>query len=211
MIRVLLVEDHTLMRQGTRALLGLAPDMAVVGEAARGDEALTLARRLRPDVALLDIRLAESSGIEVARTLRWDLPEIRILMLSAYAHETYVRTLFAIGVDGYLLKTASDEELIGAVRAVARGEQVLSAEVTAQLAVRRTWGTVAATELSARERDVLALVGEGESNQGIAERLYLGKRTVDSYLSSAMGKLGARSRTDAVKVAVQRGIIVLEG
>ncbi len=211
MIRVLLVEDHTLMRQGTRALLGLAPDMAVVGEAARGDEALTLARRLRPDVALLDIRLAESSGIEVARTLRWDLPEIRILMLSAYAHETYVRTLFAIGVDGYLLKTASDEELIGAVRAVARGEQVLSAEVTAQLAVRRTSGTVAATELSARERDVLALVGEGESNQGIAERLYLGKRTVDSYLSSAMGKLGARSRTDAVKVAVQRGIIVLEG
>jgi two-component system response regulator DesR len=210
-IRVLLVEDHTLMRQGTRALLGLAPDMAVVGEAARGDEALTLARRLRPDVALLDIRLAESSGIEVARTLRWDLPEIRILMLSAYAHETYVRTLFAIGVDGYLLKTASDEELIGAVRAVARGEQVLSAEVTAQLAVRRTSGTVAATELSARERDVLALVGEGESNQGIAERLYLGKRTVDSYLSSAMGKLGARSRTDAVKVAVQRGIIVLEG
>ncbi len=211
MIRVLLVEDHTLMRQGTRALLGLAPDMAVVSEAARGDEALTLARRLRPDVALLDIRLAESSGIEVARTLRWDLPEIRILMLSAYAHETYVRTLFAIGVDGYLLKTASDEELIGAVRAVARGEQVLSAEVTAQLAVRRTSGTVAATELSARERDVLALVGEGESNQGIAERLYLGKRTVDSYLSSAMGKLGARSRTDAVKVAVQRGIIVLEG
>ena len=211
MIRVLLVEDHTLMRQGTRALLGLAPDMAVVGEAARGDEALTLARRLRPDEALLDIRLAESSGIEVARTLRWDLPEIRILMLSAYAHETYVRTLFAIGVDGYLLKTASDEELIGAVRAVARGEQVLSAEVTAQLAVRRTSGTVAATELSARERDVLALVGEGESNQGIAERLYLGKRTVDSYLSSAMGKLGARSRTDAVKVAVQRGIIVLEG
>lgn len=211
MIRVLLVEDHTLMRQGTRALLGLAPDMAVVGEAARGDEALTLARRLRPDVALLDIRLAESSGIEVARTLRWDLPEIRILMLSAYAHETYVRTLFAIGVDGYLLKTASDEELIGAVRAVARGEQVLSAEVTAQLAVRRTSGTVAATKLSARERDVLALVGEGESNQGIAERLYLGKRTVDSYLSSAMGKLGARSRTDAVKVAVQRGIIVLEG
>jgi len=210
-IRVLLVEDHTLMRQGTRALLGLAPDMAVVGEAARGDEALTLARRLRPDVALLDIRLAESSGIEVARTLRWDLPEIRILMLSAYAHETYVRTLFAIGVDGYLLKTASDEELIGAVRAVARGEQVLSAEVTAQLAVRCTSGTVAATELSARERDVLALVGEGESNQGIAERLYLGKRTVDSYLSSAMGKLGARSRTDAVKVAVQRGIIVLEG
>ncbi len=210
MIRVLLVEDHTLMRQGTRALLGVAPDMAVVGEAARGDEALTLARRLRPDVALLDIRLAESNGIEVARTLRWDLPEIRILMLSAYAHETYVRALFAIGVDGYLLKTASDEELIGAVRAVARGEQVLSAEVTAQLATRRTSGAIAMTELSTRERDVLALVGEGESNQGIAERLYLGKRTVDSYLSSAMGKLGARSRTDAVKVAVQRGIIVLE-
>jgi len=209
-IRVLLVEDHTLMRQGTRALLGVAPDMAVVGEAARGDEALTLARRLRPDVALLDIRLAESNGIEVARTLRWDLPEIRILMLSAYAHETYVRALFAIGVDGYLLKTASDEELIGAVRAVARGEQVLSAEVTAQLATRRTSGAIAMTELSTRERDVLALVGEGESNQGIAERLYLGKRTVDSYLSSAMGKLGARSRTDAVKVAVQRGIIVLE-
>ncbi len=125
MIRILLVEDHTLMRQGTRALLGAAPDMAVVGEAAREDEALALARRLRPDVVALDIRLAGSNGIDVARTLRWDLPEIRILMLSAYAHETYVRALFAIGVDGYLLKTASDEELIAAVRAVSRGEQVL--------------------------------------------------------------------------------------
>ena len=209
MIRVLLVEDHPLMRQGLRALLGAAPDMAIVGEAAREEDALALARRLRPDVALLDIRLAGSNGIDVARTLRWELPEIKILMLSAYAHETYVRALFAIGVDGYLLKTASDEELIAAVRAVSRGEQVLSAEVTAQLAARRTSGGVAATALSARERDVLALVGEGESNRGIADRLYLGKRTVDSYLSSAMGKLGARSRIEAVKIAAQRGIIVV--
>jgi len=210
MIRVLLVEDHTLMRQGLRALLGAAPDMVIVGEAAREEEALALARRLRPDVVSLDIRLAGSNGIDVARTLRWDLPEIKILMLSAYAHETYVRALFAIGVDGYLLKTASDEELIGAVRAVARGEQILSAEVTAQLAALRTSGGVAATALSARERDVLALVGEGESNREIADRLSLGKRTVDSYLSSAMGKLGARSRTDAVKIATQRGIIVVD-
>jgi len=209
-IRVLLVEDHVLMRQGMHALLSLVLDIEIVAETGRGEDALALARHLRPDVVLLDIRLAGSSGIDVARSLRWDLPEIKVLVLSAYAHETYVRTLFAIGVNGYLLKTASDTELIEAIRAVRRGEQILSAEVSAQLGARRTSGGIATTALSERERDVLILVSEGESNKRIATLLFLGKRTVDSYLSSAMAKLGARSRTDAVKIAVQRGIIVLE-
>lgn len=211
MIRVLLVEDHVLMRQGLHALLASDPDMEIVAETGKGQEALTLACRLRPDVVLLDIRLAKGSGIDVARSLRWDMPQIKIVVLSAYGHEAYVRALFAIGVDGYLLKTVSDRELIDAMHAVHAGEQVLSAEIAAQFATPRRAGIDRSVTLSDREREVLLLVSQGSGDKGIARELGLGKRTVESYLANAMGKLGARSRTDAVKIAVQRGIIVLEG
>lgn len=210
MIRVLLVEDHVLMRRGLHALLREAEDLQIVAETGQGQEAVALARRLRPDVVLLDIRLERSSGIDVARMLRRDLPDIKVLVLSAYAHETYVRALFAIGVHGYLLKKASDTELIDAVRAVMRGEQALSVEIAAQFVKPRRSGVAATRALSDREREVLTLVGEGASNREIGQQLNLKETTVESYLSNIMGKLGARSRTDALKLAVQQGIIVLE-
>ena len=212
MIRVELVEDHTLMRQGTRALLDRTPDVEVVAETGHGEQALALARRLRPDVVLLDLRLsAGPSGIEVARTLRRDLPEIKVLILTAYAQEPYVRTLFAVGVDGYLLKSVSDEELIAALRVVQRGEQWLSPEIAAQLAAQVRRNVVRATDaLTGREREVLTLVAQGKSNSEIAQSLYIRPCTVESHVHNALAKLGAHSRTEAINVAVHRGIIMLE-
>jgi len=208
MIRVLLVDDHALLRQGTRALLGADPDIAVVGETASGDEALTLARRLRPDVTLLDIRLQGMGGVDVARALRQDLPEINVIMLTGYHYEQYVRALFAIGVQGYLLKSASGKELIAAVHAVQRGEQVLSAEIAERLASKTRRAGVAATdELTDREREVLVLVAQGKGNREIAQALQIGPRTAETHVSNIMAKLGAGSRSDAIGKAVQRGLI----
>ena len=198
-----------LLRRGTRVLLESAPDIEIVTETGQGRESLALAQRLRPDVVLLDIRLGGMSGIDVARSLRRDLPAIKVLMLTAYKYETYVRALLAIGVHGYLLKKASETELIEAVRAVCRGETALSPEIAAQLTTRRPGSAVTGT-LSDREREVLTLVGEGASNKEIGQRLHLKEATIESYLSNILGKLNARSRTDAVKLAVQRGIIVWE-
>lgn len=211
MIRVILVDDHLLLRQGTATLLQDAGDIEIVAESGQGEEAVELARRLTPDVVILDIRLPGMSGIEVARVLRQDLPEINVLVLSAYQHEQYVRALFSIGVHGYLLKNASGPELAAAVRAVCHGETVLSGEIAVQLTEKRQRSGIAANEtLSERERDVLALVSHGWSNKEIATHLNIGVRTVETHVGNAMAKLGVRSRTEAVSMAVQRGIITLD-
>ncbi len=210
MIRVLLVDDHMPLRAGTRALLAEAPDIAIVAETDRGQEALDLAARERPDVVLLDIKLPDMSGVDVARALRQDLPAIKVLILTAYNYETYVRTLFAIDVQGYLLKSDPGLELIAAVRAIMRGEQALSAEITAQLKGATMRSGVAATKtLSEREREVLTLVWRGKRNKEIAAQLKIKTSTVETYISNVMAKLDVQSRADALRLAVERGIIVL--
>lgn len=210
MIRVLLVDDHMPLRAGTRSLLHEAADIEIVAEAARGHEALELAEHLRPDVVLLDINLPDLNGVEVARTLSQDLPEVKVLVLTGYNYEQYVRTLFAIGVNGYLLKSDPALELIAAVREAARGGHALSAEIAVQLADRTSRsGIVATGTLSDRERDVLTLVGEGLCNKEIGRRLGIKASTVDTYLSNVMAKLEVHSRSEAFRVAVERGIIVL--
>jgi DNA-binding NarL/FixJ family response regulator len=207
MIRVLIVDDHPLMRQAVVAVLSTANDMEVVGEAGDGDEALELASRLRPDVVLLDIRLPGKDGIQVARALCRDLPEARVIMLTSYNLETYVRACFAIGVCGYLLKTADDGEVVAAVRAVARGEQVVSPEIPPSSVVRSR--TAEITTLSDREREVLMLAAQGKTNRAIGQRLGLKENTIESYLGNAFAKLGARSRADAVNRAIQQALIVV--
>jgi len=212
MIRVVLVEDHPLTRRGTRDLLRHVQDIAIVAETGQGDEALTLARQLRPDVVLLDIRLLPGpSGVDVARTLRHELPEIKVLILSGYAEETYVRRLSAIGVHGYALKSTLDDDLPAAVRAVHRGEQWFSPQIAAQIA-SRTRGTVspASDVLSDRELEVLELVAQGQTNRAIAEVLSVTVTTVESHVHNLLAKLGAHSRTEAVARAVQQGFITLE-
>lgn len=207
MIRVLLVDDHRLLRQGTRALLAEAPDIEVIAETDQGEEGVALTRRLHPDVVLLDVRLHGMSGIEVARVLRHDLPEIKVIILTAYPHEQYVRALFAIGVHGYLLKDASGAELQAAVRRVMEDEQVLSPEISAR---KRQASVIAPDRLSDRELEVLTLVGRGQSNKQIAAALGVNSRTVETHVSRVMAKLDARSRTEAISLARQRGILHAE-
>lgn len=211
MIRVLLVDDHALLRQGTRDALRQASDIAVVAESARGRDALDQAARLRPNVVLLDIKLPDMSGVDVARVLRQDLPDIKVLILTAYDYESYVRTLFAIGVHGYLLKDDPGVELIEAIRKVVRGEHVLSAEIVAQLAASRSRSGLAANStLSDRERDVLRLVGRGQRSKEIALELKIKPSTVETYISNIMVKFDVHSRAEALRIAIERGIIVLD-
>lgn len=158
----------------------------------------------RPKVVVLDIRLGGLSGVEVARQLREHLPETRILILTVYDHDQYVRALFAIGVDGYLLRYASGDELIAAVRDVAAAKQVLSPEIESR---RRSIGLPRFDLLSDREIEILTLVSRGESNKEIARALGINSRTAEWHVSNVLAKLGARSRTDAIRFAGQQGII----
>jgi DNA-binding NarL/FixJ family response regulator len=207
MIRVLLVDDHQLMRQGTRALLGEAGDIDIVAESEQGEEALVLAQHYRPDVVILDIRLQGLGGVEVARRLREDMPVIKILMLTAYDYDQYVRALFAIGVEGYLLKHASGDELIAAVRDVYAGKQVLSPEIEAR---KGQVDIVRPESLTHREIEILTLISRGESNKEIAQVLGITPRTAEWHVGNVMAKLDARSRTEAIRLATQRGIITVE-
>ena len=211
MIRLLLADDHLLLREGTRALLAEANDIEVVAESGEGEQVVALAQELRPDIVLLDIRLHGLSGIEVARTIRQDAPDTKILILSGYYCEQYVRTLFAVGVQGYMLKNASGPELAASIRAVCRGETVLSTEISAHLVANtQRCGLAANEKLSEREREVLLLVAYGASNKEIAATLNISTRTIETHVSNVMAKLRARSRTDAVNLAIQMGIIVLD-
>jgi DNA-binding NarL/FixJ family response regulator len=209
MIRILLVDDHVLFREGTRVLLAAAADIEVVAECGDGEVAWDAIQATAPDVVLLDIRLEGTSGIEIARRLNSRRSPAKVLILTAYPYETYVRKLFAAGVHGYLLKKASGPELIEAVRAVHRGEQVIGRGISFRdPAMTRHADTAAGTaELSEREIDVLSLVQDGASNREIAEHLNIGVRTVESHVSHAMAKLGARSRTQALNLAHQLGVI----
>ncbi len=214
MIRVLLVDDHVLMRQGTRSLLEQrAADIKVVGETGRGEDVLPMTQRLSPDVVVLDIQLHGLNGVEVARVLRREAPDVKVLVLTAYPYEQYVRALFAIGVHGYLLKNASDVELIAGVRAVMGGEAVLSADIAARVTGKGRTSSVVTTgtaTLSAREHEVLRLVSHGDANKDIASVLGIADHTVETHIGNIMIKLAARSRVEAVVLAVQRGILVLD-
>ncbi len=214
MIRVLLVDDHVLVRQGTRALLEQgAADIEVVGETGQGEDVLPMAGRLCPDVVVLDVQLQGLNGVEVARALRRDLPDVKVLVLTAYPYEQYVRALFAIGVHGYLLKSASEAELIAGVRAVQRGETVLDRDISSRVARRKRTSSVVTTgagTLSEREHAVLRLVSHGDTNKQIARELGISDPTVESHIGNILIKLGTRSRVEAVALAVGRGVLVLD-
>jgi DNA-binding NarL/FixJ family response regulator len=193
-------------------MLAAASDIVVVGEAARGEEALELARDLSPDVVLLDIRLQGMGGVETARHLRQLYPDIRIIVLTAYDYEQYVRAMFAIGVDGYLLKSASAEELIAAIRAVLRGEQVVCQDIVGQAPGTGPRGGIAANPtLTDRECEVLVLLARGARNRAIALQLGIETSTVETHISNAIARLGVRSRIEAISRALERGVIVLDG
>jgi len=209
-IRVVIVEDHTLLREGTRHILEQSQDIEIVGEAGRGDEAVDLIERLAPDVVLLDMRLPGMNGIEVAGAVTGKHKEIRVLLLSAYDDEEYVAEALNAGASGYMLKTTPGAKLVGAVRAVHSGATVLQDELSHKLAMRAMHPGSAGPRLSERELDVLRLTARGLSSKEIAGRLQISQRTVEGHLNNIYSKLGVNSRTEAVVHAAARGLINLE-
>ncbi len=198
--RVVIVDDHPMLREGTKSLLEKTPDIEVVGTAGQGGEALRMVAELKPDVLILDVRLPDVSGVEVARRVREGSPEVAILILTGYDDVGYLRALVDLGIKGYLRKSSKGEEIIEAVRMVAKGKKVLD---TGAADNGEFVGLV-----TARERDMLRMIGAGMRNNDIAEALGLSSKTVEFHISNLLQKLGARSRTEAILKAQQLGLIV---
>jgi NarL family two-component system response regulator LiaR len=215
-IRVLLAEDHVLVREGTRELLRRERDMEVVGEAGDGEEAIELVTKLRPDVVLMDIAMPKVNGIEATKRIKELYPATAVLILTAYDNEQYIFALLEAGAAGYLLKNVRRAELIDAVRAVYAGESVLHPVVTRKVLERfkRTKGRPGEEGggdiLSEREMEVLRLASKGISNKDIARELVVSVRTVQAHLGNIFNKLGVGSRTEAVLYALRRGWFSLE-
>lgn len=214
-IRVLLAEDHDIVREGTRQLLERAGDLSVVGEAGNGEEAVRLAEALRPDVVVMDVRMPRMGGLEATRLLKSRHPEMRVLILSAYENDEYILPLLEAGADGYLLKTAKGAELAQAIRTVHGGQTALdplvAGKVVGHLTSRqqgyRAAGMVEA--LTGREVEVLQAVASGMANKEIAEALCISSYTVQVHLRNIFGKLGVDNRTEAVTYALAQGWIKL--
>jgi len=215
-IRVLIADDHAILREGIRALLGLCDDMEVVGEAADGVEAIEQCRRLQPDVVLMDIAMPGLGGLEATLEIKKEKPRTKILVLTQYEDREYIRRFLKAGVSGYVLKKAASSELAAAIRAVQRGGLVLDPEV-AQEAMEE-FRTPSATGRSSdsydlltdREKEVLKLVAEGRSNKEVAEALGISVKTAMSHRERLMGKLQLHSRTDLIKFALRKGVIRIE-
>jgi DNA-binding NarL/FixJ family response regulator len=214
-IRVLVVDDHTLMRDGIRALLALAADIDVVGEAANGKDAITEVGRLAPDVVLMDMAMPVMTGLEATRRIRREYPGSRVLALTQYDDSEYVIPLIEAGARGFISKMAAFSELSSAIHAVYGGDSYLSPSAAAALVEECQQKPTAEGErdpyeqLTDREREVLKLVVEGHTAQEIASILVVRPKTVEWYKASVMNKLNIHNKTDLIKFAIRRGVITL--
>ncbi len=206
--RILLADDHAVVRQGFRMILGAQTDMEIVGEAGNGREAVTMCEELKPDVVVMDVAMPELNGIEATRRIATATPQTRILALSMHKDSVYVREILRAGARGYLLKDSIDVDLLAAVRAIARGEGYLSPAVSdAVLTDYRKHVTDPLDLLSSREREVLQLIAEGKTNKEIATLLNLSVYTVDAHRGRIMEKLNLHSTGELVRFAVRKGLI----
>jgi DNA-binding NarL/FixJ family response regulator len=206
-IRVVLADDHAVVRAGIRQILETSPDIKVVAEAGDGEQAIEVIGAAAPDVAVLDVRMPKASGIDVTRWIRENAPSTAVLVLSAYDDDPYVLAVLQAGANGYVLKNADAEDIIRAVRSVHAGKSAVDPEIA-----RKVLGRVAPAqsnamqeELTAREREVLALVAKGSTNKAIGSALRISARTVQGHLSKVFDKLQAESRTEAVMRAISLG------
>ena len=211
-IRVLLADDHPVVRDGLTAILSTQPDFQIVGEAATGAEAVHLAAHLNPDVVLIDIEMPGLDGVEALRQIRATRPEARVIVFTAFDTDERIVAAVQAGAQGYLLKGAPRDELFKAIRVVSAGGSLLQPVVASKLLnhVRsRADDEPEPESLTDRETEVLKLLAQGKSNKDIAGQLVISERTVKFHVSSIMGKLGASNRTEAVMIAVARGLVKL--
>lgn len=208
-IRVLIVDDHAVVRSGLRLLLEAEDDIEPVGEAGSARDAVFQARALKPDVILLDVVMPEGSGLEVLPQLKHENPEAKVLILSMQDEARYVREAFAGGASGYVLKEAADNEVVAAVREVAGGGRYVNPELGARLVAADAEASRLAEEdpLSDREREVLRLLALGHTNQEIAKQLYISVRTAETHRAHIMQKLHLQTRADLVAYALERGLL----
>jgi len=214
-LRVLLADDHAIVRKGIREFLEEDGEVTVVAEAASGSEAVRLAGEHRPAVAVLDVQMPGLNGIEATRQIKAAYPEIRVLILTAYDEDPYVFALLRAGADGYVLKNADPDDLVRAVKAVAGGGKVLAPDIAAKVVAQVTSGKPAAAQeqveaLTEREVAVLRLAAQGWTNKAIAAELQISDRTVQGHLANTYGKLGVTTRTEAVTKALKLGWLVLD-
>ncbi|MFF5406778.1 response regulator [Streptomyces misionensis] len=208
-IRVVLMDDHEVVRRGVRDLLNDEPDIEVIGEADSAEHALVRIPALRPHVAVLDVRLPDGDGVSVCRELRSRMPELACLMLTSFDDEEALLDAIMAGASGYVLKQIQGSELVSAVRTVAAGQSLLDPSATTKLMARLRGGKEREEEpdalpgLTAREREILTLIGEGLTNRQIGQRLYLAEKTVKNHISRLLAKLGVERRVQAAVIATQ--------
>ena len=207
-MRVLIADDHGIVRSGLRLLLERQPDIEVIAEAADGAEAREIAIRERPDLAILDVRMPKLTGLQATREIKEQAPDVAILILSMHDDDRYLFEALKAGASGYVLKTQADTDLLTAIRAVDRGEPFLTPDAQQALikdVLER--GGEAEAELSPREEQIVKLVAEANTTKQIAEILHLSEKTVENHRANAMRKLGMRDRVELVRYAIRRGLI----
>lgn len=212
-IRILLADDHTILRAGLKMMLNAQPDMEIVGEAQDGRQSINEAQRLQPDIVLMDITMPDINGIEATRQIKKLLPDTRVLVLTMHEHDEYVFQALRAGASGYMLKEAVPTELITALRVIQSGQFYLSPTAQSVMVgdylqrVRAGEEKDSYSSLTEREREILKLVAEGYTNNQIAERLVISPKTVDTHRTHIMDKLNLHSRAELVKYAMRRGLL----
>jgi two-component system response regulator NreC len=212
-IKILIVDDHAIVREGVRMILAKESDLEVVGEAADGQEALDLVKRLQPLVVVMDISMPGMGGIEATQTIRETFPAVQVLALTMHEDETYVFQLLRAGAAGYVLKRAAAQDLVQAVRAAAKGEAFLYPSVARKVVEDYLRRVETGEErerydgLTTREKEILTLIASGSSNQQIAEKLFISIKTVQTHRAHILEKLGLHDRTELVRYAIRKGLI----
>jgi DNA-binding NarL/FixJ family response regulator len=210
MIKVMLVDDHAVLKDGIRSFLDREKDIEVVGEATSGQEAIEEIQRLNPDVILMDINLPDKNGIEVTEIVKSRCPECKVLMLTMFDHDEYLMSSIRAGADGYLLKDAPSDQVVEAIRTVFKGDSIIHPSLTKKLMhyhQKRSNSQSSESELSEREKEVLGYLAQGLSNKDIAEQLFISDKTVKIHVSKILKKFDVKSRSQAVIYAVQNKLV----